>query len=59
MPTRPTLRPQLNYNDYNLENEAKRNGAVALIKKLKAQGIPITSVGLQGHDNFDMARGRR
>lgn len=40
---------QLTYNDYNLENEAKRNGAIALIKKLKAQGVPITSVGLQGH----------
>ena len=44
---------QLNYNDYNLENEAKRNGAVALVKKLKEQGIPITAVGLQGHDNLE------
>jgi endo-1,4-beta-xylanase len=40
---------QLNYNDYNLENEAKRKGAVALIARLKAQGVPITAVGLQGH----------
>jgi len=40
---------QLTYNDYNLENEPKRKGAVALIAKLKAQGVPITSVGLQGH----------
>jgi endo-1,4-beta-xylanase len=44
---------ELNYNDYNLENEAKRNGAVALVKKLKEQGIPITAVGLQGHDNME------
>ena len=44
---------QLYYNDYNLENEAKRNGAVALIKKLKAAGAPITGVGLQGHDKMD------
>jgi endo-1,4-beta-xylanase len=44
---------ELNYNDYNLENEAKRNGAVALVKQLKDQGIPITAVGLQGHDNME------
>jgi endo-1,4-beta-xylanase len=43
---------QLTYNDYNLENEAKRNGAIALIKKLQAEGVPITSVGLQNHDNL-------
>ena len=43
---------QLTYNDYSLENEAKRNGALALIKKLKAEGIPITSVGIQGHDSL-------
>jgi len=40
---------QLTYNDYNLENEPKRKGAIALIAKLKSQGVPITSVGLQGH----------
>jgi endo-1,4-beta-xylanase len=45
-------RAELTYNDYSLENEPKRNGALALIKKLKAQGVPITSVGLQGHDNL-------
>lgn len=44
---------QLTYNDYNLENEPKRNGAIALIKKLKDDGIPITSVGIQGHDNLN------
>ena len=43
---------ELTYNDYSLENEAKRNGAVALIAKLRAQGVPITSVGLQGHDSL-------
>jgi len=40
---------QLTYNDYSLENEAKRKGALTLISKLKAEGIPVTSVGLQGH----------
>lgn len=44
---------ELYYNDYNLENEAKRNGAVALIRKLKEQGVPVYAVGLQGHDNMD------
>ena len=43
---------QLTYNDYNLENEAKRNGAIALIKKLQAEGVPISCVGLQNHDNL-------
>jgi endo-1,4-beta-xylanase len=44
---------ELNYNDYNLENEAKRKGALDLVKKLKDQGIFITAVGLQGHDNLN------
>jgi endo-1,4-beta-xylanase len=44
---------QLYYNDYSLENEAKRNGAVALIKKLQAAGVPVYAVGLQGHDKMD------
>ena len=44
---------ELNYNDYSLEDEAKRQGAIALIKKLKADGIPITGVGLQGHLKMD------
>jgi endo-1,4-beta-xylanase len=43
---------ELTYNDFSLENEPKRNGALALVAKLKAQGIPITYVGLQGHDNL-------
>jgi len=40
---------QLAYNDYSLENEAKRKGALALVKRLKDEGVPITTVGLQGH----------
>lgn len=43
----------LRYNDYSLENEPKRKGAIALIKKLQAEGIPISAVGLQGHVNMD------
>jgi endo-1,4-beta-xylanase len=44
---------QLYYNDFSLENEAKRNGAIALVKKLQAAGIPIAGVGLQGHYKMD------
>ena len=43
---------QLVYNDYNLENGPKRSGALALVKKLQAEGIPIGCVGLQNHDNL-------
>ena len=42
----------LRYNDYSLENEPKRNGAIALLKRLQAQGVPVTAVGLQGHGNL-------
>lgn len=44
---------QLYYNDYSLENEAKRKGALALASTLKAKGVPITGVGLQDHVNLD------
>lgn len=44
---------ELYYNDYSLENEAKRKGAVELIRKLKAEGVPITAVGLQDHNHMD------
>lgn len=40
---------ELNYNDYGLENAEKRAGAVALVKKLQAAGVPLNGVGLQGH----------
>jgi endo-1,4-beta-xylanase len=40
---------QLYYNEYSIENTAKGRGAVALIKKLQAAGIPIAAVGIQGH----------
>ena len=40
---------ELYYNDYNIEQPKKRAGAIALIKKLQAQGIRIDGVGIQGH----------
>jgi len=44
---------ELYYNDYSVENAPKRNGVVALIRKLQAQGIRVTAVGLQGHNRLD------
>lgn len=43
---------QLIYNEYSLGNEAKRKGAVDLIRKLKDQGISVAAVGLQDHDSL-------
>lgn len=39
----------LYYNDYNIEQPAKRKGAIDLIKKLQASGTKIDGVGIQGH----------
>ena len=44
---------QLYYNDFSLEDMPKRTGAIALIKKLQAQGAPIVGIGLQGHYRMD------
>jgi endo-1,4-beta-xylanase len=44
---------ELYYNDYNLEYEAKRNGAIELVKKLKQQGTQITAIGTQNHNKLD------
>jgi endo-1,4-beta-xylanase len=44
---------ELCYNDYSVENQPKRDGAIALIRKLKAQGVPVTAVGIQEHVRMD------
>ncbi|HEX8848132.1 MAG TPA: endo-1,4-beta-xylanase [Gemmatimonadaceae bacterium] len=44
---------ELYYNDYSLENPAKRAGAVRLILGLRAQGVPITAVGMQEHNRME------
>lgn len=41
------------YNDYSVENAPKRGGAVALIKRLQADGVKVTGMGLQGHNKLD------
>lgn len=40
---------ELYYNDYNIEQPAKREGCLALIKKLQEAGVRIDGVGIQGH----------
>lgn len=44
---------ELYYNDFSLENEPKRNGSVALIKKLQAAGVKIHGIGTQTHAKMD------
>lgn len=44
---------ELYYNDFSLENEPKRNGAIRLVKKLQAAGVKIAGLGTQHHDKMD------
>ena len=39
----------LDYNDYSMYREGRRNAVVNMINELKAEGIKITAVGMQGH----------
>ena len=42
----------LYYNDYRLEVPSKRAGALAIVRRLKAAGLRIDGVGIQGHVNL-------
>lgn len=44
---------KLYYNDYNIEEPAKRAGAIRLIRKIQAAGVRIDGVGIQGHWNVN------
>jgi endo-1,4-beta-xylanase len=44
----------LRYNDYGLENPAKRKKLITLIKSLQAQKVPIHAIGSQAHINVSM-----
>ena len=44
---------ELYYNDYSLENPAKRKGAIELVRKLQKQGIKVAAVGSQSHHKMD------
>ncbi len=41
----------LRYNDYGLENPAKRRKLLELIKSLKEQKVPVHAIGSQAHVN--------
>lgn len=43
----------LYYNDFSLANAPKREGAVRLIRELRARGVPVDGIGLQGHYRLD------
>ena len=40
---------ELYYNDFSLDKPAKRDACVKLVKDLKAKGLRIDGVGIQGH----------
>ena len=44
---------ELYYNDYSLENAAKRNGTVRLIQMLQKAGVKVTAIGTQSHVKMD------
>jgi endo-1,4-beta-xylanase len=44
---------ELYYNDYSIENDAKRDGVIRLIRKLISQKVPVAAIGIQGHDKMD------
>jgi GH35 family endo-1,4-beta-xylanase len=37
------------YNDYSIESGAKHESSLVLLRRLMADGAPITGVGIQGH----------
>lgn len=44
---------ELYYNDYSMANPGRRDGVVAMVKKLKAQGVKIDGIGMQCHIGLD------
>lgn len=49
---------ELYYNDYNIERDYKRDKALRLVRELKAAGVRLDAVGIQGHwllDSPDLA----
>lgn len=40
---------ELYYNDYNIEEPKKRDGALKLVKYIREQGGKVDGVGIQGH----------
>jgi endo-1,4-beta-xylanase len=45
----------LRYNDYGLENPAKRKKLITLIESLREQKVPVHAIGSQAHVNVSMS----
>jgi len=45
----------LRYNDYGLENPAKRKKLITLIQSLQAQKVPVHAIGSQAHLNVSIS----
>ena len=43
----------LHYNDFSVEHDTKRQGIVRLVTSLRAEGVPITAIGMQEHQKLD------
>ncbi|MCL1937661.1 MAG: endo-1,4-beta-xylanase [Candidatus Azobacteroides sp.] len=44
---------ELYYNDYAMAKEGKRNGVIQMVQKLKAAGVKVDGIGMQGHSGLD------
>lgn len=44
---------ELYYNDYNVWKPAKRKAILSMVKELRAQGVRIDGIGMQGHYSLD------
>jgi endo-1,4-beta-xylanase len=44
---------ELYYNDYGMADPGRREGVVAMVKKLKAEGVKIDGIGMQCHMGLD------
>ena len=44
---------ELHYNDFAVEGSAKRAGIVRLVLSLRAEGVPVTAIGMQEHQKLD------
>ena len=45
----------LRYNDYGLENPAKRSKLISLIKSLQEEHVPVMAIGSQAHLNVSIS----
>lgn len=44
---------KLYYNDYEIEREDKRHRTIAMIRQLRAAGVRVDGIGIQGHITLD------